>query len=228
MSDLRSPSAVWSRDGTRLYVTGIDPEKIADPFPETGPPPTVCWVLDLKTKERASLALPSGHQVVDLSRDGKTFLTVRRTGKNQPYPLETYLVPLATLKPKRLTEKPLNGMRFSPDGTRVIGTRSEERKGERPMERPVVVSVADGSETAIRLAKEVDGVHHACWSPDGTRVVFVWTESIPRPPGAPLRADPGPQSWYASRVTVCDPDGGNAKVIVPREYNQTITGLDWR
>jgi len=31
----------------------------------------------------------------------------------------------------------------------------------------------------------------------------------------------------ASRVTVCDLDGSNSKVIVKREYNEPITGLDW-
>ena len=37
----------------------------------------------------------------------------------------------------------------------------------------------------------------------------------------------GKSGWVASRVTVCDLDGKNAKTAVTREYNETITGIDW-
>jgi hypothetical protein len=44
----------------------------------------------------------------------------------------------------------------------------------------------------------------------------------PEPPG------PGEGTWTASRVTLADADGRNAKVIVRRKYDEGITGLDWR
>ena len=53
----------------------------------------------------------------------------------------------------------------------------------------------------------------------------------PQPAGVPIPIQaPGapPVKWTASRVTVCDLDGSNSKVIVKREYNETIIGLDWR
>ncbi len=226
LSNLRMPSAVWSQDGTKLYGSSIDKEKEADPIPKTGPYPLVCWTLDVKTRVQTALAVPAGHQIVDLSPDGKTLLTVRETECAKPWLLETYLVPLATLKPKRLTEKPFYGMRFSPNGARAIGAQIEERKDTSPKLRPVTVSVADGSVVAIRVGDEVDAVYHACWSPDGKRIALMWHELIPQPPGIPIPVGGGP--WAATRVTVCDSDGGNAKVIVRREWDLSITGLDWK
>lgn len=96
-----------------------------------------------------------------------------------------------------------------------------------PKQRPFIVSAADGSATAIRVGDEVDAVYHACWSPDGKRIALMWHELIPQPPGIPIPAV-GVGRWAATRVTVCDSDGGNAKVIVRREWDLSITGLDWK
>jgi hypothetical protein len=86
----------------------------------------------------------------------------------------------------------------------------------------------------LDLPKEMLQNHttRLCWSPDGKRIAFQWEETIPRPageqepPGFP--GAPGGGTWTASRVTVCDADGTNAKVIVRREYGDAITGFDWR
>ena len=163
---------------------------------------------------------------MDLSPDGKTLLTSRPADFENEWLVETYLVPLATLKPKRLMDKSFYGLRFSPDGTRVVGARIEERKDAPTKWHAVIVSVADGSEKVIRMGDEVHGVHFACWSPDGKRLALVWHELIPQPPGIPVPVGGG--RWEASRVTVCDSDGANAKVIVRREWDRTIRGLDWK
>ena len=91
---------------------------------------------------------------------------------------------------------------------------------------PYVVSIADGSVAVVRVDKEVAYVDHASWSPDGKRIALEWKENIPQPPGIPIPVGSG--QWSASRVTVCDQDGANAKVIVRREYCPVITGLDWK
>jgi hypothetical protein len=90
----------------------------------------------------------------------------------------------------------------------------------------VILSLADKIETPVRLVDGVKSVYGACWSPDGKRIAYHWQEEIPQPPNAPAPAGPG--KWSASRVTVADPDGANAKTIIRREYNQTVTGIDWR
>lgn len=225
LANIRMPSAVWSHDGTKLYGSSIDKDKETDPVPKTGPYPLICWTLDVKTRVQTPLAIPTGHQIMDLSPDGKTLLTSRPADFENQGLVETYLVPLATLKPKRLKEKSFYGLRFSPDGTRVVGARIEERKDAPAKWRAVIVSVADGSEKVIRMGDEVDGVHFACWSPDGKRLALVWHEVIPQPPGIPVPV--GGVQW-ASRVTICDSDGANAKVIVRREWDRPITGLDWK
>ena len=71
------------------------------------------------------------------------------------------------------------------------------------------------------LPAGVAGVLHACWSPDGKRLAYHWREELPPAPGA---AAPR----HASRVTVADADGGNARTIVKRPFDHDVTGLDWR
>jgi RNA polymerase sigma factor (sigma-70 family) len=227
MTDLRCPIAVWSVDGTRLYGSHVDPEKVMGPREEGKPPPLVSWVYDLKTKTKSPLALPLGHSIVDMSPDGKTLLTVVEDAFDRPS-TRTYLVPLDTLKPRLLREKVFKGMRFSPDGKWVIGNW-EGKKGDTPSgERLVIVSVADGTEKKIALPEEVDWVFQACWSPDGKRIAYYWSEEIPQPPGAKKPEGVENYKWDAQRLNIADADGRNAKTIIRREYNQRIQGIDWK
>ena len=97
----------------------------------------------------------------------------------------------------------------------------------------MIVDLATKKERSIPLPKEAfeEGIFYVCWSPDGKRIAYHWQEEIPQPAGVPIPIQaPGapPPKWTASRVTVCDLDGSNSKVIVKREYNETIMGLDWR
>ncbi|MFO0849671.1 MAG: hypothetical protein U0871_14125, partial [Gemmataceae bacterium] len=223
LADIRWPSAIWSRDGKTVYGSNINPNRAADPVPADGPLPLVCWALDPKTKVRTPLALPPGHQIMDLSPDGTTLLTTRIVAPLTTLADETYLVPLNTLTPKRLTDKPFHGMRFSPDGKRVLGKRVEESKA-----RPLIVSVADRSETVVRVPDKATAVYHACWSPDGRRVAYVWEEDVDPPAGAPILADGDQPRFHASRLAVADADGKNEKTILRREHNQPIYGVDWK
>jgi hypothetical protein len=224
-TDLRSPCPVWNRDGTKLFVTSIEPGKEFDPIDRTKPQPLVSWTFDPATKEKKPLGLPAGHAVADLSPNASTFLTTVLTDWDT-LDVTTYLVPADTMKPRALREKSFKGMRFSPDGTRVLGTRVIRKDGEPQVQKLVVVTIADGSETEVKLPKEVVGVTNACWSPDGKRVAFEWNEEVLPPPNVPVPA--GPNKFYASRVTVADADGSNAKTIVKREFGSSITGVDWR
>lgn len=226
LSDMGSPHLVWSRDGVKLYGSQIEPAKLKDPIENDKPPAFVSWVYDPATKTKTPLALPAGQAIQDISPDGKTLLTVTWVGRDI-WAGQTHLVPLDTLKPRPLTEKSFKAMRFSPDGKWVLGLRLRPKDVD-PAPGLFVVSVADGSERQVKLPAEVAGVYHACWSPDGKRIAYQWNEEIPQPPGTPVPAGDGPHKWYASRVTVADADGGNAKLVIRREYSESITGLDWR
>jgi len=98
----------------------------------------------------------------------------------------------------------------------------------------VVRDLSTKKSKRLDLPKEMlqNSTTRLCWSPDGKRIAFQWEETIPRPAGEQeppsIPGAPGGRRWTASRVTVCDADGANAKVIVRREYGDAITGLDWR
>lgn len=184
------------------------------------------WVYDFATKTKAPLAVPAGHEVRDVSPDGKSLLTVV-TDAGEMWPQRSYLVPLDTLKPRPLADQPFDGLRLSPDGKRVLGNRSG-KKGAAPPPLPLaVVSVADGAVRPVPLVEGATWAFHACWSPDGRRVAYHWHEEVPSPPDTPDEAG-GPGKRYASRVTVSDVDGRNARTIVRREHDQRIMGLDWK
>ena len=219
MRDLRCPAAVWSPDGTKLYGSQVDPEKVNEPRELGKPIPLVSWVYDLKTNKKTPLAIPEGHEINDISSDGKVLLTATPDSL-EAYPMRTYLVPLATLRHRPLTEKRFYGLRFSPDGKSILGQFVGAKGGE-PWSF-AVVSIADGSARRVKLPDGVRMLHHACWSPDGKRIAYHWQEEVPAPAG---HASP---SWRVSRVTVADVDGGNAKVIIRREDDKLIYGLDWR
>jgi len=225
MTDVRRPSAVWSADGKTLYGSHVDPEKVAAPREDEKPIPLVSWVYDLATRKKAPLALPSGHQIVDLSPDGKTLLTVVFM-LSDPHAIRSYLVPLDTLKPRALTKTVFNGMRFSPDGKWVLGNRAGKAADTPPPVPLATVSVADGTERPIALPDKASWVYHACWSPDGKRIAFHWIEELAPPPG-PVPVGGNPPEQRASRVTVADADGRNPKIIVKRAERE-VTGLDWK
>ena len=226
LTDLQSATVIWSRDGTKLYGSSLDKGKEADPIPKDGPDPKTCWTFDLKTRKRAPLAIPPGHEIVDLSPDGKTLLTkclIRHNDTEKRNVMAAFLVPLDTLKPKQLAQTPFLGMRFSPDGTRVLGCARDLKQVESVKWKPAVCSTADGSLQFVRIGEEVVDFFYACWSPDGKRIAMVWKEKVPTPKGV----NAGRQ-WHAMRVTVCDPGGGNADVIARRKFTQTISGVDWK
>jgi RNA polymerase sigma factor (sigma-70 family) len=216
MDDLRNPSVVWSPDGAKLYGSQVDPEKKNEAREEDKLTPMVSWVYDLKTKKQNPLPVPTGHEIVDISPDGKQLLTRTYDHKDR-YWTRTYLVPLATLKPRSLTEKRFMGLRFSPDGKTVIGNLVGS-KGGAPW-AVARVSVKDGSEQVFKLPEGVKGIYHACWSPDGKRIAYHWQEDIP--------VLTGPTTWRVSRVNVADVDGGNTTTVIRRD-DAMIHGLDWR
>jgi RNA polymerase sigma factor (sigma-70 family) len=218
LRDLPNATAVWSHDGTKIYGSQIDPEKEREPRQPDKQAPLVNWVYDLAARKKTPLAVPAGHEIIDLSPDGN--LLTRTDGAGGAMPFRAHLVPLDTLRPRPLTDKPLYALRFSPDGKWVFGNRLEVRN--RPefevKVRLVAVSVADGAERVVALPEEVMWVRDLCGSPDGKRIVYHWEEEPPK--GAPR---PG-----LSRVNVADADGSNATTIIRWDHRRPVNGLDWR
>ncbi len=68
----------------------------------------------------------------DVSPDGKTLLTQTKVWSSNQITYSTYLVPLDSLKPSLvgIAEDGFDSARFSPDGTRILGTRMKFTKSE--------------------------------------------------------------------------------------------------
>jgi hypothetical protein len=219
MRDLRCPAAVWSPDGKKLYGSQVDPQQENEPRDLGKLIPMISWGFDLRENKKSPLAIPSGHEIKDISPDGKLLLTTI-VDSREAFPIRTYLVPLATLKPRPLTEKRFHGMRISPDGKSVLG-QFVGAKGDDPRTF-TVVATGDGSARPVRLPDGVPAVYHACWSPSGRRIAYHWREEVPAPPGYTS------PTWRVSRVTIADADGRNATTIIRREDDEVIQSLDWR
>jgi hypothetical protein len=225
MPDVRYPSAVWSPDGAKLYGSHVDPEKVTERPDITKPPSLVSWEYDLKTKKKTSLALPLGHAIIDVAPDCKSLLTLAQSPFNDEL-TQSFIVPLDTLKARRLTETAFQGMRFSPDGKWVIGKRHGKKGDKPPPGLLVVASAADGSERDLPVPAGAVSVGYACWSPDGKRIAYEWSEEVELLPRQPGPAGNG--KGLASRVSVADADGRNAKTILRRDYDRSVRGLDWK
>ncbi|VTR97047.1 sigma-70 family rna polymerase sigma factor : RNA polymerase sigma factor, sigma-70 family OS=Singulisphaera acidiphila (strain ATCC BAA-1392 / DSM 18658 / VKM B-2454 / MOB10) GN=Sinac_6419 PE=4 SV=1: Sigma70_r2: Sigma70_r4_2 [Gemmata massiliana] len=225
VADARCLSFAWHPDGTKLFVSHLPSDKANDSIDPDKVAPVRTWMFDLKTGKKTPLEVPEGHNVVDVSPDGKRLLTVTTTLKGI-YPGQTYLVPIGAPKARLLTEARFSGLRFSPDGKSVLGLRIELKDRNPPELTLAVLAVADGSEQVVELPKNATGVYHACWSPDGRRVAFHWLEEVPLDPNAPPPV--GDARGYAGRVTIADRDGSNPKTILISDGKRTISGLDWK
>ncbi len=220
-------TAVWAPDGKSIYYSILDVSKYEESQKQGEKILFETFQYDPVTDKRTQLKLPAEQAVIGVSPDGKTLLT--KTTEFGTYMQTIFLTPTKTLKPELSHEFPpvsLDGSAFSPDGKYLI--RQSATLEEVPQLGIVIVELATKKERPIPLPKEaLGGPFAACWSPDGKRIAYQWFEEIPQPAGVPIPVVPGAK-WSASRVTVCDLDGSNSKVIVKREYNETIMGLDWR
>jgi hypothetical protein len=97
--------------------------------------PVKTRLFDPATKKETPLDIPKGHGVCDVTPDGKTVLTrkILRYPSPNGESSTSYLVPLATLKPKVIAadEEGFDHARFSPDGNRVAGVRQGHTKSKK-------------------------------------------------------------------------------------------------
>jgi RNA polymerase sigma factor (sigma-70 family) len=200
-------------------------------------------VVDLATKKRTPIKLPKDHLVLDRSRDGKSFLTVKVKGELKDVRCDLFLMNADGSQNKQLLEdKPLVAFaRLSPDAKRVLWlhvkpkeeTAAEKKAREdagglppRPTHQLKVIDIATAKfkEVAdIPLNGEVQGF---CWSPDGKRIAYTWREVHKGDPAEVMRKE------TSSHLVTCDPDGKNQKTLLSEKgagaYEQTLEGVDWQ
>ncbi|HEY2787538.1 MAG TPA: hypothetical protein VGJ05_21455, partial [Fimbriiglobus sp.] len=127
------PSIAWSGDGQSLYVSGCPKDaNVNQNNMQNRMVLRKTIRYDLATKAEKPFNLPPFHAVQDVTPDGKTLLTQTKVWSSNQITFSTYLVPLDTLKPKLVgaAEDGFDQARFSPDGTKILGTRMKYTKSK--------------------------------------------------------------------------------------------------
>ena len=212
--------AVWSGDGKKLYAGSHDDD------PSYGRGVNLRhWVIDTKTLRATELKLPEGHHLLDVSADGKLFLTRGPAPNPQTDGRPIWVVPADGSKAVRLTDSDEGSYdgRISPDGTRVILAGADGRRegklgpGRAPRATANyfldVISVAGGKRSPVFVCKDRQYAWKGVFSPDGTRVAY-----LPRTHSFPKIHDD---------LTVSRPDGTDAKVLLSVDHESAVC-LDWR
>ena len=107
--------------------------------------------------------------------------------------------------------------RISPDGQRVLFTKSEIKKWtDNKRVQTIWIANADGSDTQQFLGSDKD--RGAQWAPDGRHVAFLSTRDQ-QPASAGAGGDNGPQIWLIRA------DGGEAWKLT--DHKGPIRGFEW-
>jgi RNA polymerase sigma factor (sigma-70 family) len=247
IKDVIYASFAWARDSKQLYVSTLPEgqyinELAGQKVPKQGQVVAVkTRLFDLATRKETPLDIPEGHGVCDVTPDGKTLLT-RKIVQYPEYVSRStsYLVPLATLKPKAIAadEQGFEQARFSPDGTRVAGVRlMYTREYTILKERGLFVyDIAKERLAPVALPKDIppEKLVQVAWAPDGKRLAVLWRDAalggavaVGGPPGVPAVKGDGHPTY---RITSFDPNGENATMVQSfksRPFDFMVWGFDW-
>jgi hypothetical protein len=247
----RRPTAAWAPDGRTLYVSDL----VERPNEAVMRPGSVT-VCDLKTGTAATDAALDGLIVRAVSPDGNRLLASRFAtvppggpGEKPTERWESVLLERETLNAVDVGAEEIEVTQFvGPD--RLFGTRRvQPGRGEErvlfDLKRKSVSRVPLPAELVV-LQAQVSDVRV---SPDGKRVLYVWSEPAP-PPSGRNNADvfssrfgipvfgggASPQPPVCpGRLTTADADGENARTILePTEqewkgqFHQRFGDVEWR
>lgn len=181
---LEALTAMWSPDGKSIITSGLVTNKtIVDgkKNPNYVSEAAIHHRIDIASKKRTELTLPAGHQIMDVSPDGKSFLTYVSHSHNAK---ETYKVCLVGMDGKVMDEltdggAPIVGLRFSPDGKKVVAL-SYNDVDNRTAVRLSEVFILDVAAKEKMVMLPLNGLHDdaivqsVAWSPDSRRIAFSW------------------------------------------------------
>lgn len=211
--------------GSMVYFTGAKGDELeTEKVRSAG-----AFTLDLASKKVEPFPVPEKHTLAAVAPDGKTRLTYKIDTDNNTYSRKTFLVPPDGKPIEVLKENVFTSMTsFSPDGSKVLmqaieytgvqpaGNGGFRVTGSKPREY-LILDVATKQTRPLRDIPKEGYLNGLAWSPDGTRVAYLWYDpqtalaaAVPVPAGAPggvIRPD------YEYKVFVADADGANPKEV---------------
>jgi RNA polymerase sigma factor (sigma-70 family) len=220
------PHVAWAPDGKTLFVSSIpDGTDVSQAGMAGKRLPRKTLRYDAAAKKLTELVLPEGHEVHDVSPDGKTLLTRIKVwnGGFGKTAYSSFLVPLDTLKPIALGDEGdgFEIARFSPDGRRVVGTRTTLSQSQEP--GVFLADAATGRVEKVPVAKEVaGGLVNGCvaWAPDGKRLAVLWE-------GPANAGQPAGGGLPSKQLVVMDTDGKNDTTIRTFAPNESAIYIEW-
>jgi RNA polymerase sigma factor (sigma-70 family) len=206
---------VWSPDSKYLYVTKILPRTFGANLwlHET-------WRYDSDGRNPVRTKLPAGEAVLDVSPDGRSFLTRSRmlTALNASA-LMNYQAD--GTQPRQLS--PPGGFnepaRFSPDGKSVAWCRGD-KDGQ-----GVWVVGADGKGPKKVFHEKGTHVFGCCWSPDGKRLAVTASDSGTSDDGKPGLIVFGEKGKW--RIEIMDLDGTGRREVPLKAKVWHLRAPDW-
>lgn len=160
--------ASWSPDGTKIYFSDYSLEELIS-VKMNESVPYRSWCLDVKTKVKTAVNLPLGHKIVDLSKDGKLFLTAQG-GDFGSVNSRAFLVPLDGLKPKLVSDVSCLPENLSPDSKIILGKNIQSH-----FEPPgtMLLFVENGKFKILNgLPRDPAIVHPPTWNQKGDTLRF--------------------------------------------------------
>jgi uncharacterized protein (TIGR03067 family) len=227
----------WSADGKELAVSTDEDAARPEDFR------TKHEIITLATQKRTAVKLPVDHFMIDWSRDGRYFLTVKFIINDDNPFVDMYVMNRDGTEHKRLTDgKTVIGYgRFSPDGRQVLCMRRKKQeetpaqkkareelgaKEPRPVPELIVIDVATTKITPVADTPLNGELRDCCWSPDGKKLAYTWREVHEGDPTELLTKE---TQWH---VVTCDPDGKNQKTLLSETgkgaAEQTLEGVRWQ
>jgi Tol biopolymer transport system component len=210
----------WSRDGKRLYISTVTLDGLNAAIKQGKPLlGGEVAVIHVGTGANDSLTIPEDHFVLGEAADGRLVLGNFRGG--------AFLRSADGKKVERVDDT--NGGQaeaLSADGGKVLMKAWDKAANAN---RLSVLDLATAKSTPLTVgdmpARDTF-VINPIWSPDGTKVLFLYQRIEPKPPQVP-----GPAGdWVNPRGHLCvaDADGKNFKVIREDDDGQKLLFFDWR
>jgi Tol biopolymer transport system component len=202
----------WSPDSKSLVVTVLLRVGEGEKSPEFA-----TWLVDVKTKKKTALRIPSDQYVTDWSSDGKYFLTTELNKGGS----RLHVVSRDLTEDRVVTKEGVpsgDGGRFSPVGDQVL-YKVWSKTGDA---RLVVLNLRSRKATQVKNLPANCDLFGYCWSPDGKRIAHAWRAKAEQ-------ADLSTQT--ESTLIVSDADGSNPVTILKHKHGAAGIGIsdpDWR